>query len=155
MNAAPSAARRVACLRALEVEPLRLRAVHAATPDAVPLAAAGQPPVLAHDVAAHTGIRRLALQPDPAELAVPVLHQMYTALTDAISRVGLQLVRVCDVADDASAAVMVFGAAPVPDDIPLVRVLRVDPLAVLRDDRARKRLLWEQLQALGRAAGSA
>jgi hypothetical protein len=98
-------------------------------------------------------IRRLALQPDPAELADPVIRNMYTALTEAVSKAGLQRVRVCDVAEDATAAVMVFGAAPLPEGVPMVRVLRVDPLRVLHADRERKRLLWEQMQALGRGNG--
>jgi hypothetical protein len=44
---------------------------------------------------------------------------------------------------------MVFGAAPLPEGVPVFRVLRVDPLFVLHADRERKRLLWEQMQALG------
>jgi hypothetical protein len=94
-------------------------------------------------------IRRLALQPDPAELRDPAINRMYQALTEAVPKAGLQSVRVCDVADDSTAAVMVFGAAPLPEGVPMLRVLRVDPLAVLHADRERKRLLWEQMQALG------
>jgi hypothetical protein len=45
---------------------------------------------------------------------------------------------------------MVFGAAPLPAGVPPVRVLRADPLGVLHADRERKRLLWEQMLALGR-----
>jgi hypothetical protein len=97
--------------------------------------------------------RRLALQPDPAELQDPAIHKMYQALTEAVSKAGLQSVRVCDVADDDSAAVMVFGAAPLPEGIPMLRVLRADPLRVLHVDRERKRLLWERMQSLGRGAG--
>lgn len=94
-------------------------------------------------------IRRLALQPDPAELRDPAINRMYQALTEAVPKAGLQSVRVCDVADDSTAAVMVFGAAPLPEGVPMLRVLRADPLAVLHADRERKRLLWEQMQALG------
>jgi hypothetical protein len=97
-----------------------------------------------------TSIRRLALQPDPAELRDPAIHRMYQALTEAVPKAGLQSVRVCDVADDPTAAVMVFGAAPLPEGVPMLRVLRVDPLSVLHADRERKRMLWEQMQALGR-----
>lgn len=154
MNAAALRNRR---LRALDVEPLR-RVRRAA----VPVAEAQlepQPPVAASAAsaeplppaaAAPAGIRRLALQPDQAELADPAIRQMYAALTEAVGKTGLQRVRVCDVAGDTSAAVMVFGAAPLPDGVPLLRVLRADPLRVLHTDHARKRLLWEQLQALGR-----
>ncbi len=94
-------------------------------------------------------VRRLALQTDSVERSDPAINKMYMALTEAVSKAGLQPVRVCDVADDANAAVMVFGAALVPEGIPAVRILRVDPLAVLHADRERKRRLWEQLLALG------
>jgi hypothetical protein len=107
-------------LRALGVQPLRLRR-----------------------------LCRLALQPDPAELDDPAIRNLYAALTEAVGKAGLQRVRVCDVANDSSAAVMVFGAAPLPEGVPVFRVLRVDPLFVLHADRERKRLLWEQMQALG------
>ncbi|TAN06072.1 MAG: hypothetical protein EPN36_05010 [Rhodanobacteraceae bacterium] len=138
-------------LRALGVEPLRLRR-HV-------VGAVVEPPVVqdAAPVAAQqatmpvaTSIRKLALQPDTTELADPALSKMYAALTEAVGKAGLQRVRVCDVRDDPAAAVMVFGAAAVPEGVPLVRVLRVDPLSVLHADRERKRLLWERLQALGR-----
>lgn len=100
-----------------------------------------------------TRIARLALQADPAERRDPAIDKMYTALTEAVSKAGLQPVRVCDVAGDASAAVMVFGAAPLPEGVPALRVLRADPLTVLHADRERKRLLWERLQSLGRGGG--
>jgi hypothetical protein len=58
------------------------------------------------------------------------------------------------VAEDPAAAVMVFGAAPLPEGVPAVRILRADPLAVLHADRERKRLLWEQMLALGRRGES-
>ena len=78
---------------------------------------------------------------------------MYAALTEAVGKAGLQRVRVCDVVEDPTAAVMVFGAAPLPEGVPLLRVLRADPLVVLHTDRERKRLLWERMLALGRGAG--
>ena len=67
-----------------------------------------------------------------------------------LGKAGLQRVRVCDVAEDPTAAVMVFGAAPLPEGVPMLRVLRADPLRVLHADRERKRLLWERMQTLGR-----
>jgi hypothetical protein len=143
-------------LRALDVRPLRLRKLsfvgvaapaRAAVADEVVVHA--QPPERVA-VPEKTSIRRLALQPDPAELRDPAINRMYQALTEAVPKAGLQSVRVCDVADDPAAAVMVFGAAPLPEGVPLLRVLRVDPLSVLQTDRERKRLLWEQMQALGR-----
>jgi hypothetical protein len=141
-------------LRALEVEPLRLLR-RAATPvaavaEAAPAAISQVAEAPATPVARVTTIRRLALQPDQAELGDPAIRKMYAALTEAVGKAGLQRVRACDVADDASAAVMVFGAAPLPEGVPLRRVLRADPLAVLHTDRERKRLLWERLLALGR-----
>lgn len=153
-----NAVAREAHLRALGVEPLRLRqtpvtpVVAAAVPPQrtspeVPAAVAASAPAAA-EVA--TRICRLALLPDTAELADPALNAMYSALSAAVSKAGLQSVRPCDVAADPSAAVMVFGTASLPADVPAVRVLRADPLRVLHTDRERKRRLWEQLQALGR-----
>ncbi len=142
MTAAPAELERRR-LAALGVERLVLRArsvvevVVEAAPD--PALGAAQAP----------GIRRLALCPDRAELSNPALNAMYSALTEAVGKTGLKCVRVCDVAADPAAAVMVFGAAPVPPGIPATRVLRADPLAVLHGERARKRALWERLQALG------
>jgi hypothetical protein len=144
-------------LRALGVQPLRLRRtatadvpVRAEVPISDELVARVAPPA---PVVATTGIRRLALQPDPVELDDPVIRSMYAALTEAVGKAGLQRVRVCDVAGDPTAAVMVFGAAPLPEGVPMLRVLRVDPLRVLHADRERKRLLWERMQSLGRGAG--
>lgn len=144
-------------LRALGVAPLYRRGAsvavvaaprvvvppRAAPATATPTPAAAAPP--------DTAIRRLALQPDAAELRDPAIHKMYTALTEAVSKAGLQAVRPCDVAADSTAAVMVFGAAPVPEGVPAVRILREDPLAVLHADRARKRRLWLRMQKLGRS----
>jgi len=139
----------------LGVQPLRLR-----KPVPVVVAEPGEhrasgelvadvaPPVQV--VATIAAIRRLALQPDPAELDDPVIRSMYAALTEAVGKAGLQRVRVCDVAEDPTAAVMVFGAAPLPEGVPVLRVLRADPLRVLHADRERKRMLWERMRALGR-----
>ena len=142
-------------LRALGVQALRLRkpmpvaaaepAEHRASGE---LVADVAPPVQV--VATIAAIRRLALQPDPAELDDPVIRSMYAALTEAVGKAGLQRVRVCDVAEDPTAAVMVFGAAPLPEGVPVLRVLRADPLRVLHADRERKRMLWERMRALGR-----
>lgn len=146
-------------LRALGVQPLRLRqppSVTVAAPVEVrapeEVVASGAPP--APVAATQTVIRRLALQPDPAELDDPAIRSMYAALTEAVGKAGLQRVRVCDVAEDATAAVMVFGAAPLPEGVPMLRVLRADPLRVLHTDRERKRQLWERMQSLGRSAAS-
>jgi hypothetical protein len=142
-------------LRALGVQPLRLRQVRTAAVaapvevrvlDEVVASVAPPAPVLATTGA----IRRLALQPDPAELDDPAINKMYQALTEAVSKAGLQSVRVCDVAEDPTAAVMVFGAAALPEGVPVLRVLRADPLRVLHADRERKRRLWERMQTLGR-----
>lgn len=148
---APARERR---LRALGVTPLRLRAVRVDADAEVLHAVEEAAPVPAStNTNAGTRITRLALHPDPAELRDPAINKMYTALSEAIGKAGLQPVRVCDVADDPAAAVMVFGAAPLPEGVPLVRVLRADPLAVLHLDRERKRQLWERMQALGREGG--
>ncbi len=144
-------------LRALGVEPLRLRAVAARATPAPKVSLAQMPapkPVTppAGPVAVAT-IRRLALAPDLAELRDSAIHKLYTALTEAVPKAGLQSVRPCDVASDPTAAVMVFGAAAVPEGVPLVRVLRADPLSVLHADRERKRQLWDRMLALGHGGG--
>lgn len=140
-----ASALRVRCLRALGVEPLRLRRANTAV-DATVSAPAAAPITQP----ATTSIRKLALQPDRSELADPAISKMYTAITEAVGKAGLERIRVCDVAADPAAAVMVFGAASAPDEVPGIRVLRADPLSVLHTDRERKRMLWERLQALAR-----
>lgn len=148
-------------LCALGVEPLQLRvhgsavadARHASTlPDGA-RAVATPPASTAVPVGAPLAsmIRRLALQPDPVELDDPAIRKMYESLTEAVGKAGLQRVRVCDVADDPTSAVMLFGAAPLPEGVPVERVLREDPLSVLHADRERKRRLWGRMQALGRS----
>jgi hypothetical protein len=139
-------------LCALGVESLRLReapSVATPAPHVPDVAETG----MRIGTTAVIAIRRLALQPDQAELDDPALRKMYEALTEAVDKAGLQCVRVCEVADDPGAAVMVFGAAALPEGVPPVRVLRVDPLSVLHGDRERKRRLWEKMQALGRGGG--
>lgn len=150
-------------LRALGIQPLRLRrpasigavASVESAPSRLPTTRDAPPAVAAVPTERPAGaaIRRLALQPDSAELRDPSINKMYQALTEAVSKAGLQPVRVCDVAEDPAAAVMVFGAARLPEGVPMLRVLRADPLSVLHADRDRKRLLWERLQALGRGGG--
>lgn len=142
-------------LRALGIVPLRLRRPVAGSgdgPSPAPTVAVAPSTAPAPEVqtAPATTIRRLALQPDPVELADPAVRQMYSALTDAVAKAGLQPVRPCDVAADPRAAVIVFGAAPVPEGVPAARVLREDALAVLHANRAGKRRLWERMQAMGR-----
>jgi len=143
-------------LCALGVQPLRLRRrAAAAAPEIVaPHVASPAPDVAPVAAPSMIAIRRLALHPDPAELDDPVIRSMYAALTEAVGKAGLQRVRVCDVADDPTAAVVVFGAAPLPEGVPMPRVLRADPLAVLHADRDRRRLLWAHMQALGRSGGA-
>ncbi|MGH8232585.1 MAG: hypothetical protein ACREPU_00070 [Rhodanobacteraceae bacterium] len=138
-------------LRALGVEPWRLRRSEASTVTTGALAAEAAP--IDAKAVPRAKICRLALHPDQAELRDPAIHRMYAALTEAVCKAGLQAVRVCDVVDDPTAAVMVFGTAPLPEGVPAVRILRADPLAVLYADRERKRLLWEQMLALGRVEG--
>lgn len=151
MNAALRSQR----LRALGIEPLRLREAAATVADVVEIpvdvaAVATPAPPMAVAESNRQGVRRLALQPDPAELENPAIATMYAALTEAVGKAGLQRVRVCDVAGDPEALVMVFGNAPLPDGVPAMRVVRVDPLSVLLADRERKRMLWERMQALAR-----
>lgn len=142
-------------LRGLGVVPLRLRAraqdADVAMEAVVPTVETAVAPV--ESPPAVVRIVRLALQPDPAALRDPAINAMYSALTAAVPKAGLQSVRVCDVADDPSAAVLVFGAAQPPEGVPALRVLRAEPLAVLHADRERKRLLWERLQALSCGGG--
>lgn len=148
-------------LRALGVEPLQLRVRGSVVADATAPStlsggarAVATPPVSAAvpvGVPAAIMIRRLALQPDPVELDNPAIRKMYESLTEAVGKAGLQRVRVCDVADDPTSAVMLFGAAPLPEGVPMERVLREDPLSALHADRERKRRLWGRMQALGRS----
>jgi hypothetical protein len=140
-------------LRALGVEPLRLHHVATVDAEAAAMATVASPRPDPAATPPSPRIARLALYPDPAELADPAVNKMYVALTEAVGKAGLQSVRACDVAADPAAAVMVFGAAPLPQGVPMTRVLRADPLAVLHADRERKRLLWERMQALGRGEG--
>lgn len=143
-----AASTRVDRLRALGVEPLRLR--RCAPAARVPTMLATAAPAAVAIKQPNLPILRLALLPDSAELADPAIHMMYAALTEAVAKVGLQAVRVCDVAADPQAALLVFGVAVAPAEVPGARVLHTEALHVLHADRERKRLLWVRLQALGR-----
>ncbi len=125
---------RIDTLRALGVNPLRLR-----TRDVAP-----QPPIAA--IAAFD--KRVALLRAQEEIEQPALAMLYTKITEAISTLGLQCVRMADAENDARVRVLVFGEVPLPPAIGIERVVRVDTLTVLQADRARKRALWDSLQRL-------
>ena len=130
-------------LRALGMTPLRLREAAPRTP----VTAVVQSAAVAVD-----SVRCLALSPMPDEMAAPELSALYAKITEAVSQLGLQCVRVEDALLDARTRVLVFGAATVPESIDPARVLRADSLRTLHTDRARKRALWDLLQTLaGRA----
>ncbi len=152
MAAQPAMSPRERRLRALGVTPLRVRGADRGRTRGAAVSPAPAAPAAATASSADLprGIRRLALQPAPEELHDPVIHAMYSALTDAVGKAGLQAVRVADAVSDASAAVLVFGNAPLPAGVPRERVLRADALALLHADRSRKRALWDMLLALGR-----
>jgi hypothetical protein len=137
-------------LQALGVTPLRLRQrstqVQAA---AVPRPA--PPPAQMPDVAPD---RRIALLRSQAEIEQPGLAALYTKITEAISGLGLQCVRQADAENDPRVRVLAFGEVPLPQTIEPGRVQRVDSLATLGADRARKRALWEVMQKLAREAAT-
>lgn len=156
MNAAVANGMDERRLRALGVTPLRLRdGIRDADRPSASRAAPERVSGLGENLRVTTPapslrIRRLALLADAAERRDSAINKMYTALTEAVARVGLQSVRVCDVAEDPTAALMVFGDVSWPAEVPSDRILRVEALAVLHADRECKRALWERLQALGR-----
>jgi hypothetical protein len=120
-------------LRALGVTPLRLRA---SEPDE-------------HSAAAAAGRdKRIALLRAQGEIEQAPLAMLYTKITEAISSLSLQCVRVADAEADPRVHVLAFGDAPLPPAIGAGRVLRVDALAVLHADRERKRALWDRLRKL-------
>ncbi len=128
---------RIELLRALGMNPLRLRARSAK-------AEAG--PRIAFD-------KRIALLRAQQEVDQPALSMLYTKITEAISTLGLQCVRIADAEADSHVRVLAFGEAPLPPAIGIERVLRVDALAVLNADRTRKRALWDLLQRLAQENG--
>lgn len=138
-------------LRALGITPLRLRDAPRGDGQRkqTPSYASGESGPAAMPVPPGR-ICRLALLADAGERRDPAIDRMYTALTEAVAKAGLQSVRVCDVTDDPTAALMVFGTVSPPPGVPADRVLHVDALSALHADRERKRALWERMQALGR-----
>lgn len=135
-------------LRALGVTPLRLRArrIKAQEMAAAKVAADVAPEPIVAD-------RRVALLRSQAEIELPALAALYTRITEAISALGLQCVRLADAESDPRVRVLAFGDVPLSSAIESARVLRVDALTVLDSDRARKRALWELMQKLAREAG--
>ena len=133
---------RVDTLRALGVQPLRLRARKI-------VSAAPQPQIAASVMFD----KRIALLRAQEEIEQPVLAMLYTKITEAISTLGLQCVRMADAENDPRVRVLVFGEVPLPPAIGAERVARVDALAVLHADRARKRALWDALQRLAQEQG--
>jgi hypothetical protein len=135
-------------LKALGVMPLRLRARPAQpeAPSALLETAAPAPAPAQPD-------KRIALLRSQAEINQPALASLYTKITEAISALGLQCVRVADAGSDPRVRVLAFGDVDLPAGIEAGRVQRVDALATLEADRARKRALWELMQKLAREAG--
>ncbi|MER3546854.1 MAG: hypothetical protein C4338_04290 [Rhodanobacteraceae bacterium] len=131
---------RTELLRALGAMPLRLRG-RVDIAEAAPGAAK-----VAFD-------KRIALLRAQEEIEQPALTMLYTKITEAISTLGLQCVRMADAESDPRVRVLVFGDASPPPRIGEDRVLRVDALALLNADRARKRALWERLQRLAQESG--
>ena len=129
---------RIETLRALGVTPLRLRARD------LEMAAAPQPQIAA-SVMFDKSIALLRAQ---EEIEQPALAMLYTRITEAISTLGLQCVRMTDAESDPRVRVLVFGEVPLPPVIGPERVVRVDTLTVLQADRASKRALWDELQRL-------
>ncbi|SRR5579885_351563 len=128
---------RIDVLRALGVDPLWLRARSATSETA----SVSQTVPIAFD-------KRIALLRAQQEVEQPALSMLYTKITEAISTLGLQCVRMADAENDPGVRVLVFGDAPLPPTIGAERAVRVDSLAVLQADRARKRALWDELQRL-------
>lgn len=145
---------RLQTLRALGVKPLRLRARHDAATVVATLAGDMRAASAAPADAASPTVRygnRIALARASAELHRPELAELSAKLTEAISKLGMQCVRIADAERDPRVRVLAFGDIDVTATIDPARVLRVDSLAMLHTDRARKRALWEMLQGLARA----
>jgi len=128
---------RIDVLRALGVTPLRLRTRSAIAKTA----SVSHTAAIAFD-------KRIALLRAQAEIEQPVLAMLYIRITEAISTLGLQCVRMTDAESDPRVRVLVFGEVPLPPAIGIERVVRVDTLTVLQADRTRKRALWDELQRL-------
>lgn len=138
---ASAALSRIDTLRALGVVPLRLR-----TSDPDEKAAAATATATESD-------KRIALLRAQEEIEQAPLAMLYTKITEAISSLGLQCVRMADAEADPRVRVLAFGDPPLPPAIDPGRVLRVDALAVLHADRERKRALWDRLQQLVQERG--
>lgn len=150
MSAGTASISRARVLRALGAMPMRLRArtgIEETTSVSKPAATVVPAPV--------TPDRRIALLRSQAEINQPALATLYTKITEAISALGLQCVRQADAENDPRVRVLAFGEVQLPAGIEAARVLRVDALATLEADRARKRGLWELMQRLAREAGAA
>ncbi len=146
---------RLQTLRALGVKPLRLRARDDAATVVATLAGDSRAaPAAQADAASPSPCfgNRIALARASSELHRPELAELSAKLTEAISKLGLQCVRIADAECDPRVRVLAFGDIDVPARIDPARVLRVESLATLHADRARKRALWEMLQGLARAA---
>jgi len=132
-------------LEALGVTPLRLRSRIVEAPTTSAAAAA-----------APAGFdKRIAFLRSQTEVEQPTLATLYTRITEAISALGLQCVRMADAESDPRVRVLAFGEVALPPTLASSRVLRVDTLATLNVDRVRKRALWELMQKLARETGVA
>lgn len=151
MSAGTAMVSRIQVLKALGVMPLRLRARAAVPQEAVvqgpapaePVAEAASAPQALSD-------HRIALLRAQSEIEQPALASLYTRITEAISALGLQCVRQADAENDPRVRVLAFGDVRLPATIDPARVLRVDALAVLDAERARKRALWDLIQEMAR-----
>lgn len=137
-------------LQALGVMPLRLRARTASVGQVAPAAVA-----IPSKTASPQAItdKRIALARSQSEIEQPTLAALYTKITEAISALGLQCVRIADAEADPHVRVLAFGEVPLPATIAPERVSRVDALSTLNIDRVRKRALWELMQRLARESG--
>lgn len=153
MSASAEFASRAQVLRALGVMPLRLRVRSEEFIEAIasPKANGAAAPV-AVAAPSSTLDKRCALQRLQSEIEQPALANLYTKITEAISALGLQCVRMTDAERDPHVRVLAFGGVVLPASIDPARVLRVDTLATLESDRGRKRAFWQLLQKLAREA---
>lgn len=144
---------RLQTLHALGITPLRLRARNDARVSVATIADDSQVAPAASADAASPSARysnRIALIRASAELHRPELAELSAKLTEAISKLGMQCVRIADAERDPHVRVLAFGDIEVPATIDPTCVLRIDTLATLHADRTRKRALWEMLQNLTR-----
>lgn len=147
LNPTPVLASRTQVLKALGVMPLRLRPGQ----EKAESPAIAEPAPVAEPAPAVTD-KCIALLRSQMEINQPALAALYTKITEAISALGLQCVRIADAENDPRVRVLAFGDVQTPASIEAERVLRVDALATLGADRTRKRALWELMQKLARNA---